>query len=132
LKRFGLSARERIKSRKDFEEIFSNGKTIFSSDKKIKATYLVDKKVDYKGIVISATVYKKAGKAVWRNRIKRLLKESYRLNKKQLLEKVLSKGLLLKLVFSPNILNEKNNKKIYLSDIVPGVSEILLKLKDKL
>ncbi len=132
MKRFGLSARERIKSRKDFEEIFSNGKTIFSSDKKIKATYLVDKKVDQKGIVISAAVYKKAGKAVWRNRIKRLLKESYRLNKKQLLEKVLSKGLLLKLVFSPNILNEKNNKKIYLSDIVPGVSEILLKLKDKL
>jgi len=132
LKRFGFSAKERVKSRKDFEKIFSNGKTIFSSDKKIKATYLIEKNRSKPGILISAAVYKKAGRAVWRNRIRRLIKEAYRLNKEILRESVFGKNLLLMMVFSPNTLNEKRNKKIYFQDIESGVKEILLKLKDKL
>ena len=132
MKRFGFSAKERVKSRKDFEKIFSNGKTIFSSDKKIKATYLIEKNGSKPGILISAAVYKKAGRAVWRNRIRRLIKEAYRLNKEILRESVFEKNLLLMMVFSPNTLNEKRNKKIYFQDIESGVKEILLKLKDKL
>jgi ribonuclease P protein component len=132
LKQFGLSAKERVKSRKDFEKIFSNGKSIFSSDKKIKATYLVDNIICKPGILISVAVYKKAGKAVWRNRIKRLIKEAYRLNKEILKTSVIRKKFLMLVVFSPNTLNEDKNKKIYLQDIEPGVKEILLKLKDKL
>jgi ribonuclease P protein component len=131
LKQFGLSAKERVKSRKDFEKIFSNGKTIFSSDKKIKATYLVDNNRPKPGILISVAVFKKAGRAVWRNRIKRLIKEAYRLNKEILIASVTKKNLLLLVVFSPNSLNEEKNKKIYLQDIEPDVKEILLKLKDK-
>ena len=132
MRRFGLSAVERIKSRKDFEEIFSNGKTVFSPDRKIKAIYLVADKSSKTGIIISAAVFKKAGKAVWRNRVKRLIKEAYRLNKNILIETAVEKGLLLKLVFSPNTLNEKKDKKLYLSDIMPGVKEIMLKLKDEI
>ncbi len=132
MKRFGLSANERIKSRKEFEEIFLNGKTIFSSDKKIKATYLIVKKSDKSGVVISAAVFKKAGSAVWRNRIKRLIKEAYRLNKEVLKGTAMERGLILKLVFVPNTLNEKKNKKIYLSEVMPRVEEILLRIKDKL
>lgn len=132
MKRFGLSAVERIKSRKDFEEIFSNGKTVFSSDRKVKATYLISDKSRKTGIIISAAVFKKAGKAVWRNRVKRLIKEAYRLNKNILIETVVEKGLHIKLVFSPNTLNEKKDKKLYLSDVMPGVKEIMLKLKDKM
>ena len=132
MKRFGLSANERIKSRKDFEEIFLNGKTVFSSDRKVKATYLIANKSKIAGVMISAAVFKKAGKAVWRNRAKRLIKESYRLNKKTLKEAVIEKGMLLKLVFSPNALNEKNKKRLYLADFMPGIKEIMLKLIDKL
>ncbi|MGA8264226.1 MAG: ribonuclease P protein component [Ignavibacteriaceae bacterium] len=132
MKRFGLSANERIKSRKDFEEIFSNGKTFFSSDRKIKVTYLIAERSDKTGIVFSAAVFKKAGKAVWRNRAKRLIKEAYRLNKKVIKETAIERGLLLMLVFSPSTLNEKQNKKLYIADVMPGVKEILLKLKDKL
>jgi ribonuclease P protein component len=132
LKRFGLSANERIKSRKDFEEIFSNGKTFFSSDRKIKVTYLIAERSDKTGTVFSAAVFKKAGKAVWRNRAKRLIKEAYRLNKKVIKETAIERGLLLMLVFSPSTLNEKQNKKLYIADVMPGVKEILLKLKDKL
>ncbi len=132
MKRFGLSANERIKSRKDFEEIFSNGQTIFSSDKKIKVTYLIAKKKDKTGTVFSAAVYKRAGKAVWRNRVKRLIREAYRVNKNIIKETATKKSLLLMLVFSPSALNEKKNKKLYLADVMPGVKEILLKLKDRL
>ena len=132
MKRFGFSAKERVKSRKDFEKIFSNGKTIFSSDKKIKATYLIEKNRFKPGILISVAVHKKAGKAVWRNRVKRLIREACRLNKEIFREPVSGKNFLLMMVFSPNTLNEKRNKKIYFQDIESGVKEILLKLKDKL
>ena len=77
-------------------------------------------------------VHKKAGNAVWRNRVKRLIKEAYRLNKEILRGSVIGKNFMLMMVFSPNALNEKKNKKIYLNDIESGVKEILLKLKDKL
>lgn len=79
-------------------------------------------------IKIAAAVSKKAGKAVWRNRVKRLIKESYRLNKKALLEKVLLKKIQLLLIFSPNRLSETSNKKIYLHDVSPGVVELMNKI----
>ena len=132
MKRFGLSADERIKSRKDFEEIFLNGKTVYSSDKKVKATYLIVNKSNKAGVMISAAAFKKAGKAVWRNRARRLIKEAYRLNKTTIKETACEKGLLLKLVFSPYALNEKKNKKLYFADFLPGIKEIMLKLVNRL
>lgn len=129
MKRFGLSAEERIKSRKDFETIFSKGKTIFSSDKRIKAIFFLEKNDDTSGVKISATVSKKAGKAVWRNRVKRLIKEAYRLKKEEIEKTVCEKNVLLKIVFSLYNFTEKKNKKIYLSEVIPGMTEILIKLK---
>ena len=80
------------------------------------------------GVKIAAAVSKKAGKAVWRNRVKRLIKETYRLNKNPLLEKVLSKNIQLLLIFSPNKLSEASNKKIYLHNVSPGVVELMNKI----
>jgi ribonuclease P protein component len=77
-------------------------------------------------------VHKKAGKAVWRNRIKRLIKEAYRLNKEIVSKYVIRDSFLIMMVFSPNALNEEKNKKICLQDIESDVKEILSKLKDKL
>ena len=132
MKRFGLSAEERIKSRKDFEKIFSNGKTIFSSDKKIKAVYILEKKNTAAGVKIAAAVNKKAGKAVWRNRVKRLLKEAYRLNKERITETTQKKFFLLKMIFSLNNFSEKKNKKITLSEIMYGMADILAKLESRM
>ncbi len=132
MKRFGLSAGERIKKKKDFELIYSSGSIIISSDQKIKAIFIKDKNNPNPGVSIAAAVSKKAGIAVWRNRMKRLIRESYRLNKKILNDICSQKKILLKIVFSPNALNEKNNKKIKLNDIVPGVLDIMLKLKSEL
>jgi ribonuclease P protein component len=80
------------------------------------------------GVKIAAAVSKKVGNAVWRNRVKRLVKETYRLNKKPLLEKALNKKIQLFLVFSPNRLSETNNKKVNLSDVSPGVVELMNKI----
>jgi len=129
LKRYGLSAKERIKSKKDFDKIFSSGKILYSSSKLIRAVYIVEKEDKNKGVRIAVAVGKKLGIAVWRNRIKRLIKESYRLNKEILLEICSKNNILLKIVFSPNSLNEKKNKNIMLIDLMPSVVDLMTKLR---
>jgi ribonuclease P protein component len=98
----------------------------------MKAVYIVEKEDKNKGVRIAVAVSKKLGIAVWRNRIKRLVKESYRLNKEVLLEICSKKNILLKIVFSPNSLNEKNNKNIVLIDIMPSVVDLMIKLRSTL
>ncbi len=132
MKRFTLSSKERIKKKKDFEQIFSCGNTIYSNARLIKAVYLIENNQAEKGVKAAVAVSKKSGIAVWRNRIKRLIRESYRLNKEILLGICLKKNILLKIIFSPVKLNEKTNKKIKLSDVMPDVTEIMLKLKSVL
>ena len=127
MKNFSLARNERVKKKSDFEKIYSSAKVLFSSDRLIKVHFLfVDNGTP--GIKIAAAVSKKSGKAVWRNRLKRLIKESYRINKNPLLEKVLNKSTQLLLVFSPNRLSEVSNKKIYLKDVSSGVVELMNKI----
>lgn len=127
MKNFSLTRNERVKKKSDFEKIYSSAKVLFSSDRLIKVHFLfVDSGTP--GIKIAAAVSKKSGKAVWRNRLKRLIKESYRINKNPLLEKVLNKSTQLLLVFSPNRLSEASNKKTYLRDVSPGVVELMNKI----
>ena len=128
-KLFSLSANERIKSRKDFELIYTSGKAIYSPDKKIKGVYFIVKGATKPGVKIAPVVSKKAGKAVWRIRVKRLIKEAYRLNKEILTELSLKNNVLIKIVFSPNLMDEINNKAIKLNDVKPGIVEIMLKIK---
>ena len=130
MKKFGLSADERIKSRKDFEELFSKGITLFSSTKKIKAVYIIDQNSDEPGIKVSIAVSHKSGKAIWRNRIKRLLKESYRLNKHILFKKVEDFSLFIRIIFSPYSINMRKNKNIYLNDIMPDVIDIMSRIRN--
>jgi ribonuclease P protein component len=132
LKRFGLSSEERIKSKKDFQEIFASGKIFLSDQKNIKALYIVVGESKEPGVKIAAAVYKKAGNAVWRNRFKRLVKESYRKNKDILVDYVLEKKLLVKIVFSINLLNQKKNKTMRLENIMPEVVDLMLKIKGAL
>ncbi|MCU0344819.1 MAG: ribonuclease P protein component [Ignavibacterium sp.] len=130
MKNFSLTRNERVKKKRDFEKIYSFAKVLFSSDKLIKV-HLLSINSNVSGVKIAAAVSKKAGNAVWRNRVKRLIKESYRLNKKSLVEKVLEKKIQLLLVFTPYKLYEKNNKKVYLIDVSPGVVELMNKIKQQ-
>jgi ribonuclease P protein component len=129
VKPHSLSATERIKSKRDFEKIYSDGNFIFSADRKIKAAYVHSKSEEEFGVRIAAAVSKKLGKAVWRNRIKRLIKESYRLNKKILNDTCLEKKILLMIVFSPSGLTQKNNRIVKLDDLMPAVIDLIFKLK---
>lgn len=80
MKKFGLSKYEHLKKKKDISRLFTSGKYFFSGTLKIAA---IPNNKNYTRI--SASVAKKNFKsAVKRNRIKRLIKEAYRLNKQLL------------------------------------------------
>ena len=131
MKNFSLTRNERVKKKRDFEKIYDAAKVLISSDRLIKVHFIYTPGITPE-VKIAAAVSKKAGKAVWRNRVKRLIKESYRLNKKGLLEKVLKKNIQLLLIFSPNRLSEANNKKLYLYDVSPGVVELMNKIRQQI
>lgn len=130
MKKYSLSKKERIVGKKLFDTIYKNGLIFFSDDKKIKTIFLFEKNSEKPFVKISVAISKKAGSAVWRNRIKRLLRESYRLNKSVLVEFVKSEKLNLNIVFSANDLNQKNNRKINLDEIMPDVVNVLDKIID--
>lgn len=124
----GISSQERIKKSKEIEEVFSNGKVIISKDRKLKATYKEIKSETELKILFGVTVFKKTGTAVWRNRIKRLIREAYRKNKNILYDALNKKELLIYLIISPNSLNQKDTNKLSLSEIEPPVIELLNKV----
>lgn len=132
MKKYSLSGKERIKSKKVFDQIFNSGKVIYSKDKKLKAIFFYESNIDKPGLKIAAAVSKKAGNAVWRNRIKRLIRESYRLKKHILIPDLLEKQLLLYLIFSPSNLNENTCKTIYLKDLLSPVTELIKRIKNEL
>lgn len=132
MKRYSLSGDERIKGKKSFDQIYSTGRIIISSDKRFKATYTCNPETDNPGIKIAAAVSSKAGSAVWRNRVKRLIKEVYRLNKEILIENIERKKLLVRIIFSPNFLNEKKNKKLNYYNVLPPVLEIMSKINNEI
>lgn len=128
MKKFGLSQQERIKSEKDFKLIYSSGKILISDDQKLKAHYFVVHGQSQPLIKIAPAVSRKAGHAVWRNRLKRLIRESYRLNKYVLAEECIRKECSLLIVFSPYSVNMKKKKDVALTDIMPAVLSIMQKI----
>lgn len=131
--RYQLSSRERIKNKKDFEKIFSTGKHVFSKDKRIKALYISETNPKTEiGIKFGVAINKKTGKAVWRNRLKRLIRESFRLNKETLKEICISKRILLKVIFLAGSLNQKKNRRIRLQEILPSVEDVMLKIRNNI
>ena len=72
--------KEKLKSRKRFDQLFAEGKSVTSFP--LKLIYLETSLPENVKIQAGVTVSKKKFKrAVDRNRIKRLLREAYRLNK---------------------------------------------------
>jgi len=132
LKNFGLSKNERIKKAKDFKKIYLEGKVVFSDDGYLKATFLIKTCRDNPVVKVSAAVSRKTGKAVWRNRLKRLIKESYRLNKHKLIEACTEKKVSLELIFTPIGFSRTEDKKIKLAEFMPAMLDLLSKVKGSL
>ena len=129
MKIFSLNQNERVKKKNDFEKVYSSGKTFYSSELLIKSIYTIYPAEQFVGVKIAVAVSKKAGSAVWRNRIKRLIKEAYRLNKISIIEKTNQKKVGVMIIFSPNRLSETKNKKIFLKDIKEKVVELINKIE---
>lgn len=86
-KQAGFGRTEKLKSRKLIEELFAKGKSINVFP--IRISYVFSNvQVDEKSLLqVGVSVSKRNFKrAVDRNRIKRLLREAYRLQKKELIE----------------------------------------------
>jgi len=127
LKEFAVSKKEIISTKNEFDQVFNSGKIIYSNSRKLKAIFYINKDSDSEGFKVAFAVHKKAGSAVWRNRVKRLLRESFRLNKGVLSESL--KNVFLLVVFSLNTINQRNHLKIGLSDIINDMIELINKIK---
>ncbi len=132
MKQFGLSSKERIKSEKEFELVYSLGENLFSSSHKFKALFYIREKGEQAVLKAAFAVSRKAGNAVWRNRIKRLMRESFRLNKQSLKSVVEEKTASLLIIFSPNTLDQSNSSKILLKDVQPQIVDLMDQIKKKL
>ena len=95
-KQYTLGKNERLKSRKQIELLFSEGKKFVVAPFRIFYLFHDSPLSLQFGVGVSSKNFKKA---VDRNRIKRLTKEAYRLQKNNLKEKIKSSGKELNLFF---------------------------------
>ncbi len=85
-KRFGFSKAERLKSRKQIDELFAKGKSITVFPVRVIYQFSSSEVGSLQvGVSASKRHFKKA---VDRNRVKRLLREAYRLQKEELVQQV--------------------------------------------
>ncbi len=77
MKRYGLARRERITKKKEFNQVFTQGKILTNS---LIIIRLLPNKLKYVrlGVIVSK---KRVRQASQRNRIKRLIREAFRQNK---------------------------------------------------
>lgn len=132
MKRYTLSRKERIKSKKLFDTIYSQNNLIVSKDQKVKAVFIIENQAENIPVKVTEAVSKKTGNAVWRNRVKRLLRESYRVNKFLLVDRCLEKNISLAVVFSPYFLNQKRNPILQLLDVLPGMLDVINKIRSSI
>ena len=117
---YTLGKSERLKSRKQIDEIFKSGKKITLFPFRLLYQTTQEKGEVRAGFTVSS---KNFARAVDRNRIKRLSREAYRLQKKEIESVVLKNDYSLQLFF------------IYTGRDIPGFEEVstsLKKLLDKL
>ena len=119
---------DRLINDRDFELVYKTGCVIISEDKKIKAKYLFENKDTNNTVKIGLSVVSKKGNSVWRNRIKRILRESLRIDWEILQSIMEIKNANLLIVFSPYSINQANSKKNFLKEIKPAVIDILKRI----
>jgi ribonuclease P protein component len=119
-----------LKNEKDFELVYKKGRTIISEDKKLKARYLFIDRIENIKVKAGLSVISKKGNSVWRNRVRRILRESLRKEVEKLLAIAKQKNSDLLIIFSPYSIDQNNSRKIYFRDINIPVLEILNRLKE--
>jgi len=128
LKLFSLSKGERIKEKKNIQLLFQNGSSVFSSKNSLKAIYLI-KDSKEPGVKIAVGVSHKSGKAVWRNRLKRSIRNAYRLNKIPLIKSARENNKQVLILFVSSGYSELRNRRLNNQEITEEVKSILGKLE---
>jgi ribonuclease P protein component len=123
---------ERIKSKGEVEKIYTLGRAIVSTDKKVKAIYLFTSHDNWLGIKCAVTLSSKSGNSVWRNKFKRLIRESIRAETDLLREIIFLGGSSVSIIFSPGSITQINHRQIFLKDIKPAVLDIIFKIRKTL
>jgi ribonuclease P protein component len=118
---------ERLKSKSDIGAVYKKGSLIISVDRKLKANLLSTMSRTNK-IRVAISISSKTGNSVWRNRFKRIIRESLR-QEKEILKEIVSKNKLeISIIFSPYRINQANLQFLNLKDIKLAVSDILNKI----
>jgi ribonuclease P protein component len=120
---------EWLKSKNEIELVYKSGQTLVSKDKKLRAKYFfVDNKDVGEKVKAGLLVSSDKGNSVWRNRMKRILRELIKKEKFFLLSIVKQKKTNFLIIFSPHSITQNNFSKISLKDITAPMNEILSKL----
>lgn len=110
-----LGKNERLKSRKLIEQLFTEGNKFVITPFRVFYLYSNEKKESlHFGVGVSSRNFKKS---VDRNRIKRLIRETYRLQKSELHNKLKEKK------------GELNLFVIYTGKEIPAYTEVFMKMK---
>lgn len=124
MKQFGFPKKEHLKSKLVLDAVFSAKTKIYY--KGIKCFYLIENSSETASIIkcgvgVSKRMFKLAVK---RNRIKRLLKEAYRLENAEIRNWMMDKNISVSIFFSyqhkelPDITNLRNEVRTILSKII--------------
>ncbi|HWJ90411.1 MAG TPA: ribonuclease P protein component [Flavisolibacter sp.] len=90
-KRYGFGKREKLKSRKQIDDLFAKGRTLSVFPLRVTYRFMAgDGPVLQTGVSAGKRYFKRA---VDRNRIKRLMREAYRLQKERLMTSVIEKKM---------------------------------------
>ncbi len=128
IERYCLPKRERLYLKESIKEVFAKGKSFVAYP--LRVIYLVEERELTARSQILVSVPKKYFKrAVDRNRIKRLVRENYRLNKNELQSVLTKKGLYARIVFInvakdlPSFKQEEKGVKRALARIITELDE---------
>ncbi len=114
---FTFTKKERLNSKKDIRWLFESGSSLFSYPFKVYY-HFVDKKENTPPVAVLFSIGKKQfKKAVDRNRVKRLCRETYRLNKYLLLDKLDEKQNRLNIAF------------VYIGKTIPEFKDLNAKMR---
>ncbi|MDO5616222.1 MAG: ribonuclease P protein component, partial [Cruoricaptor ignavus] len=99
MKLFGYPKQEKLKHKNDISLLFEKGKWCSSGNLRVVSYATENNSAQKVGVSVSKRYFKKA---VYRNKIKRLLRECYRLNKLEFVEAFGEKSISMLFWISPD------------------------------
>ena len=126
MKKYTLNSTERIKHRKIIENIFSIGETVYNGNIRINfiKTTFSDNAIAKVGFFVPKKKFKRAYK---RNKLKRMMREVYRLNKPEFYDILTKKNIKIALLFvylGNEIVDYNNIEK----DILSALNKMIKKI----